>query len=39
MGRRPTSERIKEVEKKLERLKLLDERKKLDEKIRALKRK
>jgi hypothetical protein len=39
MGRRPASERIKEAEKKLERLKLLDERKKLDEKIRNLKRK
>jgi hypothetical protein len=39
MGRRPTSERIKELEKKMERLKLLDERKKLDEKIRNLKKK
>ena len=38
MGR-PKVERIKELEKKIERLKLLDERKKLDEKIRSLKKK
>jgi hypothetical protein len=39
MGRRPNPERIKELEKKIERLKLLDERKKLDEKLRSLKKK
>jgi hypothetical protein len=39
MPRKPSPERIKALEKKIERIKLLDERKKLDEKIRSLKKK
>lgn len=37
--RRSKEDRIKDLQQKIERLKLLDERKKLDEKIRSLKKK